>query len=151
MSTKIVSTESKPLNGEINKKDLSKIHTEYTKHVKLESTDGRHLKKGNGFYIDISILKAFIQQAEAKGSTFTQLLLQFGITLPDQKTCSEPYTDISNSLTVTFLIADGKGKIKDDVGDVVLTAGFKASQSFPIKMTTTPTPPPPLTCCGNPY
>ncbi|MEI9935330.1 MAG: hypothetical protein WDM71_10900 [Ferruginibacter sp.] len=153
MSTKIVSTPSAPLNGEISKKDLRKIHSDYMKHVKLESTEGRVLKKTEGFYIDIDILKAFIEQAEATGPTYTKLLLQFGITLPEQKTCSKPFKSIGNSLAVTFFIADGKGKVKDSIGNGVLTAGFKASQPFSKKAVNTKTMADSissLTCCINP-
>jgi hypothetical protein len=152
MSTKIVSTASEPLKGEINKKDLQKIHVDFLKHTKLESTDGRKLKKQEGFYIDIGILKAFIQEAEAAGKAYDKLLLQFVITLPKQKTCSPPYRDIANCLSVSFMIADGKGKVKNKVGDGVLTAGFKAATVASQKpgqgmMTKAVLP---INCCGNP-
>ena len=126
MSTKIVSTPSKPLNGEISKHDLHKIHDDYTNLVQLNSAGPRHFKKTDGFYISLDILKAFIHQAENAG-TGTKIFCQFGVTLPDQKTCYPPYADIANSLTVIFFVADKNDKIKDQVGDGVLTAGFKAS------------------------
>jgi hypothetical protein len=126
MSTKIVSTASKPLNGEINKDDLHKIHEDYIKLVKLDSTSQRHFKKTDGFYLSLDILKSFIQQAENAGSG-TKIFCRFGVTLPDQKTCYAPHADIANNLTVIFFIADKNDKIKDHVGDGVLTAGFKAS------------------------
>jgi hypothetical protein len=150
MSTKIVATPSKPLNGEINKDDLHKISEDYLKLVKLDSTTSRHFKKTDGFYINLDILKSFIKQAEDAGAEYTKIFCRFGVTLPDQKTCYPPYADISNSLTVAFFIADKNNKIKDHVGDGVLTAGFKA---FGILPTTKGMPmgDGPLDCCAAPH
>jgi hypothetical protein len=135
MSTTIVSTPSEPLNGEINKDDLHKIFEDYHTQVKLDSTTSRQFKKTDGFYINIAILKAFIKQAEETGPEYTKIFCKFGVTLPNQKTCYKPYKDIGNSLTVAFFIADKDNKVKNHIGDGVLTAGFKASTALPsIKM-----------------
>ena len=148
MSTKIVSTPSEPLKGEINKNDLKQIFDDYEKLVKLDSTTSRHFKKIEGFYININILKDFIQQAESTGADYTKIYCKFGVTLPDQKTCMAPFKDIGNSLTVAFFIADKNNNVKDHVGDGILTAGFKASQpAAPGKMGTGGD----LDCCANPH
>jgi hypothetical protein len=151
MSTKIVSTPSKPLNGEINKEDLSKIFKDYAKEVKLDSTTSRHFKKTDGFFLNLNILKSFIQQAEALGPDFTKIFCRFGVTLPHQTTCYPPYEDISNSLTVAFFIADKNNKVKDHVGDGVLTAGFKASQTLVHVMGGPGNGDGDLDCCANPH
>ncbi len=128
MSTKIVSTPSQPLNGEINEKDLHQISDDYHKLVKLDSTTARHFKKSDGFFITIDILKAFIEEAEKAGPDYTKIYFKFGVTLPHQTSCLPPFGDIANNLTATFFIADKNDKLKNKVGDSVLTAGFKASQ-----------------------
>jgi len=128
MSTKIVSTPSSPLTGEINNNDLHQIFDDYHKLVKLDSATARHFKKSDGFFLSIDILKAFLEEAEKAGPDYSKLYCKFGITLPHQTSCQPPFDDISNNLTVSFFIADKDDKVKNHIGDGVLTAGFKASQ-----------------------
>ena len=136
------------VEGEIGKKDLQKIYDDYEKLIKIEPADGRHFKKTHGFFVSIDILKAFIEQAEKQNNNNKKIYCRFGVTLPHQTTCYKPYADISNSLTVSFFIADENNNIKEDVGDNVLVAGFKASQ--PVKNPSGDQDID-ITCCGNPH
>jgi hypothetical protein len=150
MSTKIVSTPSQPLNGEINEKDLHEIFEDYHKLIKLDSTTSRHFKKSDGFFITIDILKAFIEEAEKAGPDYTKIYCKFGVTLPHQTSCLPPFADIANNLTATFFIADKNDKLKNHVGDGVLTAGFKASQIHAGNLHKKEMLGGNLDCCANP-
>ncbi|MEP7108536.1 MAG: hypothetical protein ABI760_11150 [Ferruginibacter sp.] len=128
MPTKIVSERSNPQNGKINQQDLKRIIQDFENFVDIGSTISRTFTKINSISIPLEIIESLINPVialpddERVGATIN---LRFGITLPDQKDCNDADLDISNHLTVVlFLNRDGKTP-SDQVGDFVITPGFK--------------------------
>ncbi len=138
MPALITNKPSDPTEGEINVHDLRRITEDFENFAELKSTIQRQFLKISSISIPRAILLALLEGHDK----YDYVNIRFGITLPDQKSCEDFETDISNQLTIAILRAKRSGKViieKNSVGDFVVLAGFKTS----IKEIET-------WCCGNP-
>lgn len=149
MPTKIVSTQSNPAKGEINDRDLSRILEDFQDHVQVSTDFSRNIIKVDGINIPIWILKKLIDNAiyaDTDGDNFKYVNIHFAMSLPNQKSCIDFTTDVSNNLTAVVNI--GK-KVNNamvewlNVGNEIITLGFRP-QPNPEKLVADDN------CCGNP-
>ena len=127
MPTKIVSAASNPAGAEINQADLQSISADFQKNILVSTTDSRKILKNEYVSIPLKSIKALIDMAaqldNSKDDVFIRI--KFGISLPGLKDCISGSTDISNEL-VTVALIEQAGVEKSNVGDYVLTPGFKS-------------------------
>lgn len=155
MATKIVSTPSDPLNGEINVNDLNTIIGDFEDSTTLLTCPPpRQLTKTSFVAMKKEVLEALLVNAQPGD----YVSIRFGITLPGQLSCVNQTTDISNQLTVAILLAQKttipdpqnpgqtidtiNEKMQPDVGNYVITAGFRNDQVVKFGGQTL--------CCGDP-
>lgn len=124
MPTKIVSTASDYLKGEINTTDLAAITDQFGNHITFSSNNGRQIFKLNEIAIPVEIMENLISKVENGQRSNCQLVVRFGVTLPTQLDCRDPHDPVGNHLTaVLFLENSGSELLKE--GDYVITTGFK--------------------------
>ncbi|MGN6435117.1 MAG: hypothetical protein ACTHMM_01240 [Agriterribacter sp.] len=107
MPTKIVITKSDPQRGLINQNDYKRIIQDFEDFVEIQSTVSRKFKKIKVVSIPAMTLQKFLNIAKSKGDPDlrnTNINFKFGITLPNQKDCTDGTTDVSNHLTVVCVI-----------------------------------------------
>lgn len=143
MPTKIVSTESAHLAGEISKEDLTEITGQFKDHIVLSTNNDRPVAKLNEIVIPVEIMQNLIDILPVSQRRNCNVIIRLGITLPSQLDCKDPHTPVGNHLTVVvFLENDNKEKINEN--DFIITTGFK---EFVIQSGSGPMAPPEGACC----
>ena len=136
MPTLIVKDASNSLNGEMSQKDLETSIKNFKDFALIESSSpkkfqkSKKIKKTTGLNIPFWIFKKLIEDSDKKDGIDSKYVnIHFAISGPDQISCVDEETDISNSLTAVISIGkkDKSGNMIErmKIGDQVITSGFK--------------------------
>lgn len=129
MPTKIVTGRSNPQDGEINQFDLKRITQDFENFVEIKSTSARSFVKIDTITIPVPILDHLLDMISPTQRETSRIDIKFGITLPDQKQCTDGVTDASDHLTAVLFINRNGIELQDQPGNFIITPGFRESSN----------------------
>lgn len=127
MPTKITTSASNPLNGEINVSDVNKIIDDYDNVVNISGNGTRTPQKRYYFDVNFDALRCLLEVSSTDRKP--ELRINMVLNLPDQSSCHEQQR-VGDLLSILICGISSDGQSLLNTGDPIIVEGFKSNPDF---------------------